>query len=121
MQPNPETTRRRTPPTWADEQLASVRNRAPGWHVWYVRNYPANDYTWCGMPDGALIGEFQAHSPDALTERITEFQATLGAHIADTRKELANLPDRPETPARRRILDARLEALQRLQARSVPT
>ena len=119
MQPT-ETTPRRTPPAGADQQLATLRNRHPGWHLWYVRSY-AGDYTWCAMPDGAIVSEFQAHTPDALTERITEYQATLDAHIAGTRKELASLPDRPETPARRRVLDARLQALLRLQARRVPT
>ena len=77
---------------------------------------------WCAMPAGALTGELQAHSPDALTEQITEYEATLDQHIADTRAELASLPpDRPETPGRRKVPDARLEALLRLQTRRVPT
>lgn len=123
MQPSPGTTPRRTqpPPAWADEQLASLRNRVPGWHAWHVRNHAAGDYTWCAMPAGALTAELQAHSPDALTERITEYQATLDQHITDTRKELASLPPgRPETPGRRNVLNARLEALLRLQAPRVP-
>jgi hypothetical protein len=120
MQPNTETTPRATPPTRADEQLATLRNRIPGWHPWYVRNYQG-DHTWCAMPEGALTGELQAHSPDALTHDITQFEATLDAHMTGTRQELATLPDRPETPDRRRILHARLEALLRLQARPTPT
>jgi hypothetical protein len=121
MQPHPEPPRR-TPPTRADEQLASLRARHPGWHLWHVLNYQANNHTWCGMPDGAITGELQAHSPEALTERITEYEATLDAHIDQTREQLASLPPtRPETQAQRRVLDARLEAQLRLQKRRVPT
>jgi hypothetical protein len=121
MQPNPETTHRRTPPTWADEQLAALRNRHPGWHLWYVRSYPG-DYTWCGKPEGALTGELQAHAPQALTKQITEYETTLDGQIAETRAKLATLPHgRPGTPDQRKVLDARLEAQLRLKTRRVPT
>lgn len=56
-----------------------------------------------GMPDGAITGELQAHTPDALTERVTEYEATLDAHIAETRTQLASLPDRPDTQAQRKV------------------
>jgi hypothetical protein len=118
MQPNPEPARRRTPPMWADGQLAALRDRRPGWHPWYVHNYPAGDYTWCGKPEGALTGELQAHSPEALTKQITEYETTLDGHIAETRAKLATLPpSRPETPDQRKVLNARLQAQLQLRAR----
>jgi len=108
-------------PTMAEDQgLASVRKRLPGWDVWRVHVYAAAYPTWCGRPVGAIVGirQIESYSPVSFLDRVAHFEARIDMHIAATRAELTALPPhRPETPDRRKVLDAQLAALLRLQKR----
>ena len=124
MQPNTEAPDRptRCQPMVPDEQLAAVRERLPGWDVWYVSNYQFASRAWCGRPDGALVSikKVESDSDTEFLKRVVEFEAELPKHIANARTELASLPpNRPESADRRKVLDAQLQALLALQARLV--
>src|SRR5450756_1402063 len=87
MQPHAEaqTSRPLRQPMVADEQLAAVRERLPGWDVWYVSNYQFAYRTWHGRPDGALVSikEVDSDSDSGFLRRVAEFEAELPKHIAD--------------------------------------
>lgn len=118
MQPNPEAPTHRTqcPPTRADEQLASLRERLPDWDVWYVPTPmdPGGRYAWCARPSGATVATCHGADPGTLILVTGEFTERLADHIAAARRELAAPPLRPD---RRGVLEDQLSAMTRLQAR----
>jgi hypothetical protein len=117
MQPNPEAPPRRAqcPPTWADEQLASLRERLPDWDVWYVPTFmgPTRG-VWCAKPSGARVATCHGGDPDTLILAAGEFTERLADHIAVARGELAAPPLWPD---RRGVLEDQLSAMTRLQGR----
>jgi hypothetical protein len=99
-------------PTWADEQLAALRERHPDWDLWHVPSHtgPAHG-AWCARPAGAMTATCQGPTPDEITQAITDYEARLPEHIATARAEL-------RAPAlhddRRNVLQRQLDAMTRL-------
>ena len=104
------------PPTWADQQLAALRERHPDWDLWHVptHNGPAAR-TWCAKPTAAMIATCHGYTPDEITRSIIEFEARLAEHIETARTELQ---DPRLHDDRRRVLESQLDGMTRLRDRS---
>lgn len=59
---------------WADDALASLRERFPKWDVWYVYCYP-NNVSWSAKPAGDPIATIQRGTPDDLASAIEVAEA----------------------------------------------
>lgn len=59
---------------WADTELALLRERFPGWYLWYVLCYP-NSVSWCAMPLGQQIATLHGNTPAELAEYIEATEA----------------------------------------------
>jgi hypothetical protein len=57
--------------TWADEQLASLRDHHPGWDIWFVPCWP-NHIVWCARPIGHPIATINTDSPEHLIQEIRQ-------------------------------------------------
>lgn len=57
--------------TWADRELALLRQRFPGWDVWVVPVYLGPD-VWAARPKGEPVARFNAASPGELESLIRE-------------------------------------------------
>ena len=59
--------------SWADEQQEQLRERFPGWEVWYVRGiYPKPFYSWHARPVGAPAATVGAWTPEQLAGQIEQ-------------------------------------------------
>jgi hypothetical protein len=112
MQPAPQPPQR--PTVWADQQLAALRERLPGWEPWHVATpfNPASHHIWCARPAGAAIATCHGATPGELAEAVAEFEADLAAHIETTREQLKQTPGREA--GRRDVLQRQLAAMTRL-------
>jgi hypothetical protein len=55
--------------SWADQQTAILRERHPGWDVWFVPK-TGRGYWWCARPKGTPVATIQASSPEELAELV---------------------------------------------------
>lgn len=61
--------------TWADEQLAILEARHPGWEIWHVSRFPYTGVTWHARPKGAPVATVEAETPEALSAAILAAEA----------------------------------------------
>jgi hypothetical protein len=97
---------------WADQQLASLRERYPEWDFWYVPSFMGSFDAWCAKPSGAMIATCRGHTPDGIAGEVDRFQIGIAGRIREARAEL-------ESPrsgdGRKKVLQQQLTAMTRLQ------
>ena len=102
--------------TWADQQLAALREKHPDWDFWHVPTYAGPTCgTFCAKPAAAMIATCHGDDPWDVDRDVADYEARLDEHLADARAEL-------HTPGlhddRRNVLERQIVGMTRLRSRS---
>lgn len=98
------------------ETETRLREALPGWECWPIGTWD-NRTTWSAQPDGARGAVIDGQpSVDDLIKAVRKYEFELPKHIEGQRRRLAECPDTGYGRDKAAVIQARITALERLQA-----
>lgn len=77
-----------------DISLEDAKRKLPGWLLWRTRNHMSAD-TYSARLEGTRVAAPGRHGMarlDVLVKAVKEYEANVGEHIEETRRELSDTP-----------------------------